>query len=664
MHVLHGLGGCGKTSIALEVAHHAIDTVVPTWWVTAADHGSLVAGMHAVARRLGADTRELEHGDAPDVLWRLLNNLRMPWLLVLDNADDPGPLAGASRRLDDGIGWLRPVAGAYGLVVVTTRDGRPGTWATWCTCRLVDVLEPADATAVLLDNTGGRAGNAVDAAMLAERLGNLPLALRHAGAYLAETTTTPWPDADAITTFAGYHAALDAGRLPSNHPDTATDVVEHTWRLSLDLLDRRGITEAPGLLRLLSSFADSPTPYQILLDPTVLARSSIFADVSGARLWDAIRALAGLGLAHLTGHPGRERLETDVPVIRLHPMLHELHRPGRLEPASRDEYQDLRLQLLLHAIRLVEGPEDPTGWPEWGRVAPHALHALREYAAVQPPRPAMAEHCAVATIATRYLKARGLYEVAELHYQEILAAAIPIAGDTHPEVLETRHYLAMLRHDRGHYADSAAEFRAVYAARRQVLGEHHPDTLATRLQVADALSHEQRLEEAEQECRAVLRLRSDTLGPDHADTLHSRHQLAYLLRDQGLYAQAATEYRGVLEAQTRVLGADDPRAIMVRDQLAHVLYQLGDHASAEREARAVYEYRIVVLGDAHPDTLLTRRTIADVLRARGDHEDAARMYAEILSRQREVLGDDHPWMDLVRQSAAENEAQRLGQESS
>ena len=131
MRVLHGLGGCGKTRLALEAAFAAQQRGTEVWWMSAAGPGVLAAGMRALGRRLGVTDAELEHGDAADVIWQRLAGRQDPWLLVIDNADDPQVLAGAGTCVAEGRGWLRPVAGQAGMVLVTSRDGSPASWGSW-----------------------------------------------------------------------------------------------------------------------------------------------------------------------------------------------------------------------------------------------------------------------------------------------------------------------------------------------------------------------------------------------------------------------------------------------------------------------------------------------------------------------------------------------------
>src|SRR5262249_14784420 len=152
------------------------------WWVSGEDRTTLVSGLHAVARLTGASTGELQASVTADVLWRRLNALQRPWLLVVDNADDPGVLDvitdEESRPLVNGRGWIRPFVSGPGLVLVTSRRGSdPAYWGTWMFAHQVTMFDPVDGAQVLFDHTRGRGGSLAEAQALAERLGGLPLAL-------------------------------------------------------------------------------------------------------------------------------------------------------------------------------------------------------------------------------------------------------------------------------------------------------------------------------------------------------------------------------------------------------------------------------------------------------------------------------------------------------
>jgi len=480
VHVLHGLGGCGKTRLALEAAHLVQQSGADVWWISATEAGELVAGMRSLGRRLGITDAELAHGDAADRIWQRLLTWPEPWLLVLDNADDPQILAGAGRRVADGRGWLRPVTSAAGLVLVTTRDGTEASWGKYCRRHRLKVLGADDATDVLLDHAHHRpvVGADDDAADLAERLGGLPLALRLAGSYLYESASVPLAFADpgVIRTYRQYREALDGGKFPAPSAeltqDQARELIARTWDLTLDLLDARQVPEARRLLRLLATFADAPIPYELLLHPDTMAASPLFEAITGPRLWQVLQALDGFGLIDLDA-------DGDVAVARLHPLVRDA---SQVADEQSPAYAALASGLLERAASAPETglPEDPPVWPLWQLLAPHAIHVFDSVTTA----PAWADEVAVAAAAAaywaaRYQTARGLHVQAEAMLRRVLAIQEEALGAEHPDTLNSRHAVAWVTAERGDHAGAEAEYREVLAAELRVLGPDHPYTRVT-----------------------------------------------------------------------------------------------------------------------------------------------------------------------------------------
>ncbi|MEE4546937.1 tetratricopeptide repeat protein [Streptomyces sp. V4-01] len=641
--ILHGLGGCGKTSIALDLSHHAAESGIDVWWVSAVDAITLTAGMHAVARRVGASEDELLHGDAPDVLWRRLDAYTRNWLLVVDNADDPEILASGAGPLHNGQGWVRPHGHRTGLVVVTSRDGNPDTWGTWCALRSVGMLENADATRVLLDHTADRAGSPAEAAALAHRLNGLPIVLRLAGAYLAETTLSPWPGEDAITSFAGYLAALDDGRLDIYDGDGSA--IGRSWELSLDLLAQQGIPQARPLLRLLSCLADAPIAYASVLHPRTLTGSplaALFEGLDGSALWRLLKSLANLRLIDLTEpvRAGDQRL------LRVHPLVREASRHHLRKEAGRNADHVRTAVALVHravAADMTGTPEWPPAWPLWQAIAPHTLHVARTVAAMPAlPADTIGLITDAAHLVARNLRSRGQFVTAEAEYRFLLEVQGRVLGDDHPLTLATHHSIGGVLHDRGLLAESEAVWRAVLESRQRVLGESHADTLFTRHGLALVLHDQGLLPEAEAEWRAVLHFRGDVLGERHPHTLATRHSLAVVLHRRGQHEEAEAEYRQVLKIQQEVVGGSHPDTLATRHHIAVVLHDRGEFQQAETEFRAVLELRREVLGEDHPHTLATSHGFAVALHDRGEFGQAETEFRAVLELRRRVLGEDHP----------------------
>ena len=273
--VIAGMGGLGKSTVALTAARMARERGYRVWWVRATDTAQLTSGMLEVLRELGAPelvTAPVREGarTASERAWEFLNRdhgAGRRWLLVFDGADNPAVLAGADADTPaDGTGWLR--ADPAGMVIVTTRIRDPQVWGTRVTLRELKPLDDEAGAEVLCDlapdvaDPGGQ-----EARELSRRLGGLPLALHLAGTYLGSPFAR-W------STFAGYRQALDGVELPTaliDIEEQGADIhstVQRTWDLSLDALAAEGRPQARPLLLVLSCFAPAtPIPAWLLQLP-------------------------------------------------------------------------------------------------------------------------------------------------------------------------------------------------------------------------------------------------------------------------------------------------------------------------------------------------------------------------------------------------------------
>jgi hypothetical protein len=654
--VVHGLGGCGKTRLALEVAFQAQQRGTEVWWVSAAEPALLAAGMRSLGRRLGITDAQLQHGDAADVIWQQLAGRQQPWLLVIDNADDALLLAGAGTCVAEGRGWLRPLDGQAGMVLVTSRDGSAASWGPWTRRHQLQVLPNDLAAAVLADNAGHHPvlGSEDEAQRLAARLGGLPLALKIAGSYLAEAAAIPaaFIDITTIGTYQQYLEAIEGGDLaavflpPGGQLSAkqARGLIGRTWELTLDLLDARPLPEARQVLRLLACFADAPIPYQLLLHPATLAAFPLLRDIAGSRLWQALRALDDFGLIDL----GTSSQTLVVPVARIHPLVHDTSRPSAEQ--GRMAFVGLAAQLLKRAATAEEAglPETLSQWPIWHLLAPHCAAVFASVIAEPTESDDTVIGAAFAAyMAARYQASQGFNATAEAGYRDVLAARLRVLGPDHPDTLATQHCIALVMAAQGDHTAAEAEFRDVLAVKLRVLGPDHQATLNTRHCIAMEMAGRGDHTAAEAEYRDVLAARQRVLGPDHPDTLATRHNIALEMAGRGDHTAAEAEYRDVLAARQRVLGPDHQATLNTRHSIAAQIAARGDHAEAEAEFRKVLAVNLRVLGPHHPYTLNTRHSIAAQLAAQGDHAAARTELQNILDTRSRVLGPDHPDTQII-----------------
>ncbi|WP_455362478.1 tetratricopeptide repeat protein [Streptomyces sp. SYSU K21746] len=634
VHVVHGMGGCGKTTVALWLFTEAVRELGRVGlWVNASERMSLRAGMLAVAGDRGATTGELAAAAggqraAADLVWHYLDRSAEPWLLVLDNADDPAVL-------EEG-GWLR--TSPSGTVLVTTRHATSPLWRGPGVSRhALGVLPLEDAAQVLCD-LAPDAGTPESARKVAERLGCLPLALTLAGSHLAHQLLESWSMDEYDRKLAEQSTSLVDQGAQSHGSNQSRQLVGRTWQLSLDALAAQDRPEATTLLRLLSFWAAEPVPVAVLM-PIVRGEvelNGLEHPPAGTRLEPALRALLDHSLIEMVDTAGSR-------CVQAHGVL--LDSVAAAVPAAqRTAFLETAAALLVGALPTPDVP------PVDARVRLAALapHAMRLLSSAPVPR----------AVEPAVLLTRQLYEAGE--YTTVLPmaraaerAVSELLGEHDPLALATRYTLAAALFRTGWYAESEAAHREVLEARERVLGPEHPDTLESCFGLHQPLNLLGRLQEAEEALRRAVAGQRKVLGEHAPALLRSRLSLAIVLNDSQKFDEFAAEAPSVAEDCRRALGPDHPVTLDALHSYADGLRVVGRHDEAEALGRRVLADRIRVQGRDHPLALATMSMMARLAQAQGRTAEAVSRLDELIERREQVLGPDHPFIAENREWRAE-----------
>jgi tetratricopeptide (TPR) repeat protein len=705
--VLVGMGGLGKSTVALSVAEAARAKGWRVWWVNAADTASLTGGMLEVLRQLGGPewvTQPVREGApaAADRVWEFLNGSRIAgrrWLLVFDNADNPAVLAAhGTASPANHAGWLRP--DPCGMVIVTTRVKDPRVWGPRVALRELAPLDDASAARVLADLAPGIVDpGGVQARELGRRLGGLPLALHLAGSCLASPFARWHSFADYCRALHGVDLSSALADLDDPAADART-TIRRTWDLSLDALAADGRPQARPLLLLLSCYAPAiPIPAMLLqrqaLTPLLMpggqppaVADEDFAAERGRRLRVGLQALAAVGLINIAG----DNSHAETPTVTVHPVVADAN-CVRLRGMARTDLATIGAAAvgLLQANARELDCRRPADWPDWRRIIAH-IAALLEKLATHLDASSLAGLLAVSDAAVAFLwecgnhaaaerlarlsasmaaglgdnhtasltarqtftstiAGRGQYAEAEQLYHQLLSDQEQILGDEHYDTLKTRHGLAWTIGKQGRYAEAERLYHQLLSDEQRILGNEHPDTLDTRHDYVHVIGLQGRYREAEQAYRRLL-TDQQVLCEERGAALTTRYALAQVIGSQGRYREAGQLCRDVLTDRQRILGDDHPTTLAVRDRLAWMIASQGSYGEAERIYDEVLTDRQRILGDDHPDTLTTRSGLAWVIGMQGRFWVAEPLYWQLLADQKRILGDDHPHTLLTQHTLA------------
>jgi TIR domain/Tetratricopeptide repeat/NB-ARC domain len=564
---LQGMGGVGKTQLAIEYAHRFAGAYELAWWIDA-EQGSLIGDQFAA---LGAELKCVPAGaSAQTVRSEVLRDLRERdrWLLVFDSAESHG----------DVLPWL---PGGGGHVLITSREHG---WAEVAAPVEVDVLARTESVALLRDRVSGLSDDDADA--LAGELGDLPLAVAQAAGYLADTGISAPEYLSLLQTRAGK--ILDLGR-PVSYPMSLAAATQ----LAADKLAQDD-PAAAELANLCAFLAPEPIPEDLFTGAVDKLAEPLAARAADPLAWrQTIAALTRQSLARID-HRG----------LQLHRLTQTIIR-DRLTPE-----QAAATRACTEAILAAGNPrrsDSPAVWPRWAQLMPHVLAA--ELGSTDSTGLRW-----LACYACWYLLARGDGRGAHDLASDLHRQWPGRLGQDHEHPLAVAHYLAWALQILGHYAEARELDADTLARKRRLHGADHRSTLLSATSLAADLTELGETEAARELDEDTLARSRRVLGDDHADTLGSASNLAADLAGLGRAQEARRLNEDTLARRRRVLGHDHPHTLVSASNLAVNLRSLGQVREARELDEDTLARRRRVLGEDHPSTRRSAKNLAEDLR--------------------------------------------------
>ncbi len=583
---LYGLGGIGKTRLAVEHAWRSGERYDTALFVVAESPEALQSGLANLAELLDLPEARasVQEKNVAAVLRWLREHDR--WLLILDNVD--------TKDAEQAVVKIVPALSA-GRVLITSRIK---DWPASIRRQEIETLTLDEAQRFLLERTADDRARSDDdpnqALRLAEELGGLPLALEQASAYIAHHQMS----------LSGYLKEWEQERSRVlNWYDGSVmqypSSVAVTWQKTFQQLS----PTAGAILRLTAYLAPDPIPSKMFEDGAAIVGEAVELLCEEMGLEAGEPSIKG-GLAEIASFSMVTREKESFTVHRM------------AQDALRSRIPQERQQdWIERALRLVDDfspskPNEVRTWPIWNLLQPHSTLVVRYADGARISIPTASHMVQLSLL----LKTKGLYGEAEPLIRRALTLNEAIHGPDDPEVSVCLNNLAQLLRATNRLEEAEPLMRRALQIDEDFGGPQHPKVAIRLHHLAQLLQETNRLAEAEPLIHRALEIDEDSEGPKHRSVARDLNTLAQLLMATNRLAEAEPLIYRALQIDEDFFGPQDPNVARDLNNLARLLQDTDRLAEAEPLMRRAVEIWKQSLGPDHPNTQTGQRNLALLLK--------------------------------------------------
>ncbi|KAJ5519835.1 Disease resistance protein [Penicillium fimorum] len=565
--VMHGLGGIGKTQLAIAYMKQNRSRYSATIWLNARDETALKQSFARVAEwivlhhpsaayiAVASESRDLDEVVKAVKRW-LDEPMNDRWLLVYDNYDNPllgnhtgkslssTSFAKADTNGDDNEDFTKAFdlrtflpETDHGAIVVTTRSSMVKLGQRLHLRKLEDINDSLD----VLASVSGREDLRQDPAAtdLARQLDGLPLALATAGAYLEQVSVS------CTEYLQLYRESWQ--RLHEDTPQLGTydQTLYSTWNLSYRYIQKQSPIAAM-LLRQWAYFASEDLWYELLEDSGPEKPEWLGALTESKLTFHAsLRLLCSHGLVEADPTTTLQRVESRGYSVHgcVHSwMIHVLN-------------QGLDKSLAWMAVKCIATHVPMEDKPEFlliqRRLIAHADRCLEIIRNLE-----VADEDVWALYSLGYLyRDQDQIQDAEVMYDRALEGYEKAGGREHTSTLDTVDNLGTLYTSQGRLQEAEAMYERALEGKEKAWGREHTSTLDTVNNLGNLYKNQGRLQEAEAMYERALEGKEKAWGREHTSTLNIVNNLGALYTSQGRLQEAEAMYERALEGYETTFGA-------------------------------------------------------------------------------------------------------------
>ncbi|PKY04536.1 hypothetical protein P168DRAFT_253741, partial [Aspergillus campestris IBT 28561] len=609
---ISGLGGVGKTQIAIDLAYRIRDQAPQQsiFWIQATSVDAVEKSFADIGHTVGLRNATPDSIKA-DVKAYLSSERAGSWLLIIDNADDADMWMSPPTVLKDFL-----PRSETGLTIYTTRNQQLATRLVGPEVIKVSELDDQLATELFRASLMNEDLMTDDksATMLFHQLGGLPLALTQAASYINQNSISLKEYLLLLNEQEHIKVELLSQDFDDDYRYEETqNPVATTWLISFEQI-RRSNPMATEYLSHIACIHHRDIPLS-LLPP------------GGS----PVEQQKALGL--LKAYSFLTQM-TDSVFLNMHRLVHLATRNW----LRGENLLDGRTVQTCDFFNDILPSDDHENRALWREYLPHAQFLLQTPECLEGGL----ERQDLCGMVALYLSADGRYNDAEPLFREVHANRALLLGKTHPKTVDSIAKLAWTYQNQMRWNEAEELESQVLSFRKITSGPEHPDTLISMSNLATTYSNQERGKEAEELEIQVLNIHKKEQGLEHPDTITSMANLASTYQTQERWEEAEELQVQALDTRKIILGPEHPDTLSSMANLASTYENLGYWEEAEELEIQALNTRKIILGPEHPDTLTSMANLACTYGTQGRFKEAEELEIQVLDAHKIILGRGHP----------------------
>lgn len=608
-----GLGGLGKTQLAVEFAHrYGRYFSGGVFWISFAQPTTIPDQIAACG---GARHLDLRPNFFQIKLNEQLQLVQKAWaettprLLIFDQCEDEQDL----------IKW-RPTHGGCRIILTSRRIN----WSSGLdiTPLTLDTLNRAECINLLCQLHPHLKQKEAD--MIAQELGNLPLALHLAGNFLRCYDHDISP-AQYIADLQNRHGGLllqhqslqgwGTQTLPTGHVANVARTIEVSYQ-QLKSNHQRDALALALLARAVCFAPNDPIPYALL--QATITNSQVL-DATAPQMTQALTRLLNLGL--ITEAAGK--------TIRLHQIIREFVQEKDHDAQAQT---DAEKTILIEAQQLKEYPD-----PTLIQSRQNHLHYITEIA-IKREDALAGKLC---TILGHSLWFKGEYQESHHYHQLALTIKKNLFGTHHLETAESLDELAYLFYHLGEFKNAQYYFEQSLAVKESILDSNHPEIAYSLDGLAGFFDRKGSYEQARTYYKRALKILEGNDRVNQSKAITCLNNYSLLLKKLGQYKESKHYCEQVIALSEKEFGINHPKTAIARSNLGTLMCIMGAYEEAQGHYKHTLSIMEIIMGPEHPYTAKSLNNLGYLFLNKKDYQAAKPLFDRALQIQKDNLKATH-----------------------